>query len=256
MKKLTAILIMACLCLSLCAMLTSCGHEHEYEAAWTFDGEHHWHACKGEGCKEVAGKAAHAWNGGEITAEPTKESAGVKTFTCTDCGETKAEPVPYVSHATVTEEEWRAALAKEKFYNVTVTYYEYSYDEESGEADGYGPTVYEYDGKFMRNDNSAIRENSGDMDTEELAGIIGRGKDRYAYAAYDEEAERYTVDTFDEYYEMNFALVYQYEDGALVRFELHFLDETGTREDMYKTQWMVLEFSKYGETSLTVGEKA
>lgn len=37
--------------------------------------------------------AAHKWNSGEITTPATCSIEGVKTFTCTECGETKTEPV-------------------------------------------------------------------------------------------------------------------------------------------------------------------
>ena len=39
----------------------------------------------------------HAWDAGVITREPTEAEDGVKTFTCTVCGETKTEDVPYRS---------------------------------------------------------------------------------------------------------------------------------------------------------------
>lgn len=44
-------------------------------------------------CQEAA-TAAHTWNGGEITTEPTTTTEGVKTYTCTACGDTKTEVVP------------------------------------------------------------------------------------------------------------------------------------------------------------------
>ena len=37
----------------------------------------------------------HKWNAGVITQEPTENEAGIKTFTCTVCGETRTETVPY-----------------------------------------------------------------------------------------------------------------------------------------------------------------
>ena len=36
----------------------------------------------------------HAWNNGKVTKEPTETETGVKTFTCTRCGETKTEVIP------------------------------------------------------------------------------------------------------------------------------------------------------------------
>jgi len=40
--------------------------------------------------------AEHKFGEGKITTEPTAEKAGVKTYTCEVCGETKTEEVPYV----------------------------------------------------------------------------------------------------------------------------------------------------------------
>ena len=40
----------------------------------------------------------HTWNDGVITTEPTCTVAGVKTFTCTKCGETKTEAVEALGH--------------------------------------------------------------------------------------------------------------------------------------------------------------
>ena len=36
----------------------------------------------------------HTWDSGRITKEPTETAAGVKTYTCTVCGETRTETVP------------------------------------------------------------------------------------------------------------------------------------------------------------------
>ena len=44
----------------------------------------------------------HAWDNGKVTKEPTETETGVKTFTCTRCGETKTESIPVVS-VDVTE---------------------------------------------------------------------------------------------------------------------------------------------------------
>ena len=43
----------------------------------------------------------HSWNEGEITTEPGCESTGVKTYTCTSCGETRTETVAALGHAMV-----------------------------------------------------------------------------------------------------------------------------------------------------------
>lgn len=38
----------------------------------------------------------HTWDEGKITTEPTAKTEGVKTFTCTRCGETKTETIPLI----------------------------------------------------------------------------------------------------------------------------------------------------------------
>ena len=45
----------------------------------------------------------HNWNAGEITTAPTCEDKGVKTFTCTACGETKTEEIPAKGHTEVID---------------------------------------------------------------------------------------------------------------------------------------------------------
>jgi hypothetical protein len=35
----------------------------------------------------------HIWNGGEVTTQPTTSTTGIKTYTCTVCGETKTEEI-------------------------------------------------------------------------------------------------------------------------------------------------------------------
>ncbi len=56
----------------------------------------------------VIGKTAHQWNGGTVTTQPTCTAAGVKTFTCTACGDAKTEAVAALGHAwggwTVTKQ--------------------------------------------------------------------------------------------------------------------------------------------------------
>ena len=42
----------------------------------------------------------HAWDEGVVTTEPTCTQDGVKTYTCTLCGETRTEPVPATGHTS------------------------------------------------------------------------------------------------------------------------------------------------------------
>ena len=43
----------------------------------------------------------HKWDNGKVTKEPTATEDGVKTFTCTACGETKEETIPATGEKTV-----------------------------------------------------------------------------------------------------------------------------------------------------------
>ena len=45
----------------------------------------------------------HAWDEGKVTKAATETESGVKTFTCTRCGETKAEVIPATGSVDVTE---------------------------------------------------------------------------------------------------------------------------------------------------------
>ena len=152
---------------------------------------------------------------------------------------------------TVTEAEWRKAMEKEKFYNVKLEYSDCRYNKNSGETDKYGPSVIEYDGDLRRGDGSDVKENSGDMDSAEIYEMVSMGLDHYKDATYDEETKQYTVMVHNENYNMNFGLVYKFENGALIHCEWHFLFETDTLADMYKTQWFVMDFSNYGAVKLS-----
>ena len=79
-------------------------HSHDWSTEWTKDTENHWKTCSG--CAEVIEKAAHAWNEGVITTPATETTTGVKTFTCTACGQTKTETIPVLEHNHVWSTEW------------------------------------------------------------------------------------------------------------------------------------------------------
>lgn len=54
----------------------------------------------------------HSWNEGEITTSPTCENAGVKTFTCTVCSETKTEAIDATGHTPVEVAEQPATCTE------------------------------------------------------------------------------------------------------------------------------------------------
>jgi ribosomal protein L37E len=76
-------------------------HEHVWDS-WGGDDSYHWKECKAEGCyvsdnsdKDSYGE--HQWDEGTVTKEATEEEAGVRTYTCAVCGQTKTEQIPVIS---------------------------------------------------------------------------------------------------------------------------------------------------------------
>ena len=78
---------------------------HDISEEWTIDQEatctksgsksHH---CKRSGCKEkenvtVIPATGHKWDNGVVTTEPTGETDGVRTYTCSRCGGTRTEAI-------------------------------------------------------------------------------------------------------------------------------------------------------------------
>ncbi|MBO5295831.1 MAG: leucine-rich repeat domain-containing protein [Clostridia bacterium] len=63
---------------------------HEYGEWQKHDANQHKRVCA---CAEID-YADHSWNSGVITTPATHLTIGVKTYTCTDCGETKTEDIP------------------------------------------------------------------------------------------------------------------------------------------------------------------
>ena len=58
----------------------------------------------------------HVWDNGKVTKEPTETETGVKTFTCTRCGETKTEAIPALSHEHSYKDVVTAPTCTEKGY--------------------------------------------------------------------------------------------------------------------------------------------
>ena len=87
---------------------------HSFSSEWTLDKEtsckepgsksHH---CINKGCElkadvTVITKAEHSWDMGVVTTQPTAEKDGVKTYTCTGCGDKKTESIPKLKQYKVT----------------------------------------------------------------------------------------------------------------------------------------------------------
>ena len=109
MKRKTFIAILAIamvLVLSL-AVLTACNNKkHDFSSKWEYDETSHWHECMTKKHSDVADKADHTFDAGNITTPPTEDAAGVKTLTCTVCGYQKTESVPQLGH-TFDMDNWK-----------------------------------------------------------------------------------------------------------------------------------------------------
>lgn len=70
---------------------------HDFKAEYTFDEDRHWHTCSR--CDTVEGTADHTWNEGEVTTPATCEGAGVRTYTCIECGKTRTEEIETTDHS-------------------------------------------------------------------------------------------------------------------------------------------------------------
>lgn len=69
---------------------------HKASSTWSKDNTHHWHDCSQ--CDELLDKSEHTWDNGVITTNPTCLDTGIKTYTCTACGQAKIEEVAALGH--------------------------------------------------------------------------------------------------------------------------------------------------------------
>ena len=84
-------------------------HEHSYDAVVTAPTctekgyTTHTCACGDSYVDTYTDALGHAWDEGKVTKAATETETGVKTFTCTRCGETKTEVIPATGSVDVTE---------------------------------------------------------------------------------------------------------------------------------------------------------
>ncbi|MCI8507037.1 MAG: leucine-rich repeat domain-containing protein [Lachnospiraceae bacterium] len=86
-------------------------HEHIYSDAWKTDADNHWKECE---CGEKAEEAAHTWDAGVVTKQPTATEAGERTQTCTVCKAAKIveEPATGGEHKHVYGDTWKTDTNK------------------------------------------------------------------------------------------------------------------------------------------------
>lgn len=90
-------------------------HIHSY-GEWQSDETNHWKECS---CGNKSELAAHAWNDGVITTQPTGEREGIKTYTCATCKRTKTESLGYIIAITVNID---GSTINSMFSNTSYTY--------------------------------------------------------------------------------------------------------------------------------------
>lgn len=102
---------------------------HNFTVDYSKDETGHWHVCTRTGCTATDTKAAHtypdnakcdevtnctvcdytkpagkhSWDDGTVTKSPACTEKGVKTFTCTSCGETKTDDIAATGHTDVID---------------------------------------------------------------------------------------------------------------------------------------------------------
>ena len=98
-KSLVAIMtITMTLVLSLSALTACGGNKHEFSDEWQRDESYHWHECTKKNHTDTTEKAAHVWDDGVITVQPTEEKDGEKTLTCTECGYKSIRSITKLAH--------------------------------------------------------------------------------------------------------------------------------------------------------------
>lgn len=83
-------------------------HKHTFDMTkWSYNAENHWHPATCGHTDEKKDLGAHVWNEGVVTTQPTETTEGVKTYTCTTCGNTKTATIGMLDHEhTFDTERW------------------------------------------------------------------------------------------------------------------------------------------------------
>ena len=81
---------------------------HEWGAWTSVDGNNHQRVCAHDNTHVET--AAHEWDDGEITAEPTVTAEGTRTFTCADCHTTREESIPRIDGVVILSQPENVTL--------------------------------------------------------------------------------------------------------------------------------------------------
>lgn len=91
-----------------CDEPTETEHVHTFSGEWSSDENHHWRSSVCGHEEEIRAKGEHIFDKGKVTTEPTENSDGVKTYTCTVCGYTKTESISKddMNHEHTYSDSW------------------------------------------------------------------------------------------------------------------------------------------------------
>ncbi len=251
MKRICSIVLALCLMLSALAAFTSCQHTCQFSTDWSKDATSHWHACTGKDCEEIADKANHTWNEGIVTTAPTQDADGVKTFTCSVCGQTTTEAVAFTG---ISEDEWRAMTHKDVFENVTFT------QIATGKATGIEATskvsiAFTKDAALMKMElpgqeiSSQFISGADEVD-EGREGMLDEMEEMMNFANYDYDKETKTYKSNKKITEMTEGkqvtdVVLTVENGKIASISYSYKK---TQSGVEMTMSITLTFTDYGTT--------
>ena len=180
--------------------MCSCNsHKHSFSSSYSSDDSLHWYECE---CGEISGEAEHTWNNGAVTLQPTTDSEGERTFTCTVCRAKKIEKIEKltIDHTHVYDivnydenNHWNECVCGEKDKKIA-----HEFDDGQLNADlvkvyscdcGYIMTAFDTEGtysatRFITIDGEALKVVYTEVDENGICEIISPSFDGYV-AEYD-----------------------------------------------------------------------
>ena len=202
-------------------------HTHTYSEQWSHNDIEHWHTCTVADCDEVIDKAAHTWDNGNITKEPTYTAKGEMTYTCTVCKATKTEEIATIDHTFSDKWESDDTHHWHKCINC---------DEISGKAEH----SYNADGVCVCG-YRAIPEETPPTTLDEL---MQEGNEKYQAVVIktlnDHLLEDMLYNTLSNNYDINCVEIEQWEvvdsdeDGIIDCIKLHFFYDNAIISTLYR----------------------
>lgn len=83
---------------------------HDYGSDWCKDTVQHWKECR---CGDRIEMANHTYDSGIVTREATEQTEGIRTYTCTVCGQTKTESIAKITKTVSANDSNASSLEKD-----------------------------------------------------------------------------------------------------------------------------------------------